>query len=301
MPMHIVATEIHGQFRVVRPFRLPFHCGSMLRGVFGRALRQTSCARGNAACLAECQAPTACTYARLFDPPVPYPPPHRFLRGQTRAPQPLIPIFPRPGHVDLHENDTLAISIRLLGRLHPGDLDLLSDSLEQMCAFDLGHERGRIALIHAALVGQAETPVLPAAPTQTNHIDIEFETPTWIEHNGQLMTRIAFGLLFRSIYRRLTVLCALYGETDSDDESTFEELDDLANAIVVVSQDVKPVDHWRRSEARQREHPMRGFIGRMRCSGPRLERFIPTLRLAEKTHIGKATSFGFGRIDVDAR
>ncbi|OPY08167.1 MAG: hypothetical protein A4E66_01907 [Syntrophus sp. PtaB.Bin001] len=42
---------------------------------------------------------------------------------------------------------------------------------------------------------------------------------------------------------------------------------------------------------------MGGLIGDIRYSGP-LDEFLPLLRFCEKTHLGKQTSFGLGKIAV---
>src|SRR5262245_25295486 len=98
--MKLSFTELRVTYRVLRPFHLPEHSESLLRGVLGRALRQAACLDPTP-CPEECRNPAACTYTRLFDCPVPEPAPHRFLVGATRAPQPLIPLFPRGGRVHL--------------------------------------------------------------------------------------------------------------------------------------------------------------------------------------------------------
>jgi hypothetical protein len=42
--MRLCATDYRATYWVVQPFRLPYHCGSLLRGVLGRALRLAGCA-----------------------------------------------------------------------------------------------------------------------------------------------------------------------------------------------------------------------------------------------------------------
>jgi CRISPR/Cas system endoribonuclease Cas6 (RAMP superfamily) len=79
----------------------------------------------------------------------------------------------------------------------------------------------------------------------------------------------------------------------------FGQLDELAAKIVVVKQDVRALLWKRHSIAREREHPMQGFMGRVVFGGAGLDAFVSILRLAEKTHIGKATSHGLGRMRVE--
>jgi hypothetical protein len=93
--MRLPTSDFHLKYTVQTPFTLPEHSGSLLRGVLGRALRRAGCVHPKEeACAGACQKPGACVYSRLFDPPAPSPPPHRFLRGSTRMPPRLLPLLP---------------------------------------------------------------------------------------------------------------------------------------------------------------------------------------------------------------
>lgn len=298
--MQLVTTEMVAHYHVEKPFRLPFHSGSMLRGVLGRALRKAACARRATACMKDCEVPNQCAYARLFDPVVPDPAPHRFLRGQTRAPQPLIPVFRAPGQVDMIKDQTFPCTLRVLGPLKQGDMETLLATLMGMSAFDLGKECGRLAFDGVLIQGRPEMPIVVDADSgNIERVEIAFETPAWVEHNGRLMETIVFQPFFRSVYRRLTILCALYGAGADVADKDFARLDALAGGIELVKQDITLLEPWKRlSQERNVEHEMRGVLGRVMFAGKELGAFLPMLRMAEKTHIGKATSFGLGRIRI---
>lgn len=271
----------------------------MLRGVVGRALRKAACANGGTGCSSDCERPKECSYARLFDPLVPEPLPHRFLKGQCRAPQPMIPILPAPGSVELHQGAIFEFGLRILGPLQTGELELLFAMLEGLSEFDLANDDGRIAFEGAALRGRRETPIeMGREDSRVEQVEVVFETPVWIEHRGKLLERMEFPLLFRSMYRRLCILSALYGVLEESDEEQFARYDEMATRISVVEHDLKPLRWSRYSGARAREHPLQGCVGRVVFAGAELGSFMPMLRLAEKTHLGKATSFGLGRMRV---
>ncbi len=300
--MKLVATEIEAHYQVSRPFRQPFHAGSMLRGVLGRSLRAAACANRASACAGDCERPQSCAYARLFDPLVPEPVPHRFLQGLTRAPQPMIPLFPAPGEKELSVGDTFSLGLRVLGPLREGELDLIFAMLEGIEPFELGNEGGRLTFVGATLRGRRNSLITTGhAPLNVERIAIEFETPVWMEHRDRLVERVEFWKFFRDVYRRLTVLCALYGKWEAWDENEFTRLDKMAAGIMVVDQDVRTMLWKRHSIAREREHRLRGIVGRVEFEGPGLEAFVPILRLAEQTHIGKTTSHGLGRMRVEVR
>ena len=79
--MRLPYSELQATYRVLTPFRLPYHAGSLVRGILGRSLRLASCT-ATPACAAACNDPETCAYSILFDPPLPSPPPHRLLRGE---------------------------------------------------------------------------------------------------------------------------------------------------------------------------------------------------------------------------
>lgn len=114
------------------------------------------------------------------------------------------------------------------------------------------------------------------------------------------MTELDFRAFFRNVYRRLTTLSALYGELGPDEDAEFACLDALAAGVRTAALRVTPLQWERRSNERDERHPMRGLLGTVAFEGP-LGPFLPALQLAEATHIGKATSYGLGRIRVEAR
>lgn len=294
--MHLVYSELVATYRVVRALRLPHHSGSLLRGILGRALRSSGCAAATP-CAAACEAPTACTYARLFDPPLPDPLPHKLLRGATMAPQPLLPIIPAPGAIDLHEDEVFSFAVRVLGRLASADEQRLCRALEAVAEAELGRSDGQLAVVSVTRRGELDrAPSIPSFDPAPQRATITFETPAWIEHRKVLPTEPDFRTLFRNFNRRLTIMSALYGERSAADDERFAELDARCDAISVRAE-LRPLSWERHSIERDQRHPMKGLIGTVELEGP-LEPFVETLRLAELVHVGKATSHGLGRIRV---
>lgn len=211
----------------------------------------------------------------------------------------MIPIFPGPGSAELRAGESFSFGLRFLGPLRKGEMELVFATLERMSEFDLGDEGGRFVFESAEVRRRKESPLeVGIEAREVERIELVFETPAWIEHQGKLLERMEFQPLFRSIYRRLCILCALYGQGDENEDEQFARLDTLAGKIAVVKQDLKTLQWNRRSIAREREHPLRGLFGRVVFGGAGLGAFLPILRLAEKTHIGKSTSHGLGRMRV---
>jgi hypothetical protein len=299
--VYLPYSEFQASYRVLAPFRLPHHCGSLLRGVLGRALRSTACT-ASPTCAASCLQPTGCTYSRLFDPPLPTLRPHKLLRGATHAPPPLLPLIPPPGEVELLPGDSFTFGLRVLGRLDPPHDHHLLRALERLPELGLGRDDGRLAVDSVAHLGPPNRLLtLPPADTTPDssptRATITLETPAWIEQNDRLPTTPDFRTLFRNLNRRITSLCALYGELPPDHEDRYRRLDALCDAVTVHAS-LHPVRWQRHSLERDERHPMKGLLGTLALTG-NLAPFVPTLRLAELAHVGKATSHGLGRIRVN--
>lgn len=297
--MQLQFMEFRVDYNVVASFRLPYHCGSLLRGVLGRALRRAGCAVAESSCSDKCAQPGVCAYSRLFDPPVSTPEPYKLLRGATYAPQPLLPLIPHPGGNQLAEGDRLELGLRVLGGLEADDERRVLAALAEVSTFPLGRQEGRLELDNVAVVGErGQVVALDAAVSSYQRAVITFETPVWIEARGRLPTRLGPLALLRAIYRRLCTVAALYGEIDEADEARVSRLEAMAGAVRVVRDSVQALRWERHSLARGRTHPMKGFLGVLEIEGE-IGELAGILRLAEVTHVGKATSHGLGRIRVE--
>ncbi len=299
--MQLPYTELRAHYRAVAAFRLPHHCGSLLRGVLGRALRRTGCTNppNTSTCPAECAHPETCAYARLFDPRVSKPEPYKLLRGATHAPQPLLPLIPPPGSISLDAGEPFELGLRVLGRLTARDEAGLRDALAQLATFGLGPQEGRLDFEQVTVVGERDR-IASLEPHESSHhrARITFETPVWIEIKRELPVPLEPAGLVRSIYRRLCTLCFLYGELDDDAEARVATLDALARSLRVVRHSLQPLRWDRHSLERNHRHPMKGLWGTLELEGE-LEGLAGVLRLAEVAHVGKATSHGLGRIRVE--
>jgi CRISPR-associated endoribonuclease Cas6 len=296
--MKLFTTEWWTTWRVTEPFGLPHHSGSLLRGILGRALRAASCVSTDVPCNGECHHTDRCAYARLFDPPLPNPLPHPLLRGATRAPQPMIPLFPPPGAARLSPGDHFWFGIRVLGGNRGDDTDRLQRAVERFGEFPLGRDGGRLALEEFTCRGPREREIeVKAAPPRKGTVTVTLETPAWLEKDGRLQTELDFPSLFTQGYRRLTMLAALYGELAPSDEEEFRQLRALAAEVRTLEKDWRAVRWERRADDSGERHPMKGLLGHAVFEGP-VAAFDGVLRGVEVVHLGKGTSFGLGRIAV---
>lgn len=296
--MRLPYVELFATYQVVTPFRLAAHPGSMWRGVIGRILRREGCARQRV-CQDSCQSPAECLYSQLFDPPMPVPPPHRFLRGEKEAPPPLLPLIGWNGSERLDVGDSIRIGLRCLGAHAASHQTALRNVLAQIPEARLGRDAGRVALVSVSepLLDERSASVRDslAMPRDSFSVRVQLVTPLWMEQEGRLLTQFEFPRFFTDLMRRLTKLCALYGTHDPDDDAHFVALRALASEVRVQKSRLVPL-HWERhSHETDTRHLMHGQLGELTLHGP-LAPFLPLLRLGELSHLGKATSFGLGRM-----
>lgn len=291
--MKLAFTEIWAAYQVTAPFRNPFHSGSLWRGVLGRAIRRAGCTTAEG-CQQRCIVPGQCLYSRFFDPPMPEELPHRLLRGATQPPQP-------PGGRALEPGNTIRLGVRVFGTLTEGDAARLHEALAGVADFSLGSDAGRLSFVTLETTAPSEMEVperLFDDGQSPATLHLVFETPAWLERQGELDRGLNFPALFVHIYRRLKTLCALYGSFGTEDDARLAPLRAQAESVRTVERHLQPM-HWERlSTESGKRHPMHGLIGRASFSGS-LAPFLPILRMAEVAHIGKSTSFGLGRIRVE--
>lgn len=265
--MLLPATDYEATYRVTAPFKLPHHAGSLLRGLLGRALRRTACALASASqnsspCPGECQLPTECTCARLFDPRVPSPAPHRFLQAGREAPPRLLPLLPPVHRLDLSPGDALSFGVRALGALNDDDERRLTSALSGIDDLPFGAAGGAVESTGVTRHGHRNRDVIAAVTSDPDadpaSVLVRFETPAWLDHHRKLVDTLTFPVLFRALYRRLTVLCALHGELDERDDDAFDALDALAAGVAIKASTVELRAWERYSQERAERHPMRG-------------------------------------------
>lgn len=319
--MRLVTTEIEAAYSVKVPFRLPYHSGGMFHGLFGRALRTVACPEVPC-CEGPCarsQPPEAagessgsgeCTWRRLFSPPPRVPAPHRLLVGQKEPPGPVVLRIPPPGGEEMLVGKTLSLGLRLFGETD-GDVAALEKALTRMAELPFAEDGGRVALrsitryspqdvaANVGSVAPSESSPAEVEGARITRVAVRFETPARIKRAGDVTTEIDFATLFMQVWRRLTLLSALYGEYGDADDATFQRLRALATAVKTVEKRLVPLS-WEHLSAETGERKrMRGVIGHLVFEGPSLGALVPALMAGEAVHAGGGTSFGLGRLSVN--
>ena len=298
--MQFAFFRLRFRFEAIDALRFPSNeTANVLRGALGYALRQVGCR-----CGADVHA-TECAYARIFEPrtapgagpsgfaerPRPFVLRTRHLEGQILAPR-------EPFSIDVHLFDLREPGLRyfvdafsLIAREGFGRLRRQAKlaSVEQLDADGLVRGQasdGRLEPISLALEANGDA---------SGHVRVRFLTPTELKCGGTLAVRPEFPALFARIRDRLSGLSALYGAGPLDID--FRGMGERAENIRMTRCEIEHERVNRRSSRTGQVHPLGGFTGEAEYSGD-LAEFLPFLRAARWTGVGRQTVWGKGEIMV---
>jgi hypothetical protein len=289
----------------------PYKSGNILRGAFGILFRQIACA-GDCAGPKICPFREQCSYARVFepeatsltpsgfkDPPRPFCFRTLAIDGKTIGPG-------REFAFDVHIFDTRAATVAAF-----------IATFAQVARQGLGPRRGRASLEIAELrsldgdamrplwkLGQATNEMLPPpeqidfhSPCKGPHaIRVHFLTPTELKGGEQVLTRPEFPILIARARDRVSTLRAMYG--DGPLALDFKLLELQARSVIATKIAVSQIEAERQSSRTGLRHPLGGFVGLAEYEGD-LQPFLPLLRAAQYTGIGRQTVWGKGATRVE--
>jgi hypothetical protein len=245
-----------------------------LRGGLGLALRRTVSAPDYARWFA----PQAASGgpSGLVDPPRPFVFRARQLDGRTVEPG---------GDFSFHLN---------LFQIRDPPIGPLAQAFGQLAREGLGHGRGRAELIDVSPPDLMELSLDPP-PDPVDHVRVEFVTPTELKGGGALADEPDFPTLASRIRDRLSTLRDLYD--DGPLPIDFRAFGERAARIRMTQCQIAPVAAARRSSRTGQTHSIGGFAGAAEYEGD-LTAFIPYLRAAKWTGVGRQTVWGKGEIEI---
>jgi len=124
---------------------------------------------------------------------------------------------------------------------------------------------------------------------------LTFVTPLRLKFQNHLQAELPFHVLVRACLRRVSLLftCFDRGEPPLD----YKGLIARAQEVEVVRTSLRWFDWPRYSQRQDQAMLMGGLVGSITYQG-NLGEYTPLLRFAEKVHLGKATTFGLGKVRV---
>ena len=151
----------------------------------------------------------------------------------------------------------------------------------------------------AALVGALVSRVSVALDTPPDPIDklrIRFLTPTELKSGARIVERPEFSILVARARARVSTLRAAYGPGPL--EIDFAGLAERAGRVRMTLCETRHTSVERHSKGTGQRHPMGGFTGHAEYEGE-LGEFLPILRAAEWTGVGRQTVWGNGALSVE--
>jgi hypothetical protein len=179
----------------------------------------------------------------------------------------------------------------------------------------MGPRRGRAELVQVSLLdenGRADTSIfndamllqqdakpmelsLQPVPAHVERVRVHFVTPTEIKSGQQLSQQPQFGTLVSRIRDRVSTLRNLYDEGPLAID--FRAFGERAAHVRLTHFDIRHVEVVRQSSRTRQTHSIGGFVGEAEYEGE-LAEFIPYLRAAKWTGVGRQTVWGKGEVHI---
>jgi hypothetical protein len=287
------------------PIRLPDYAGSLLRGAFGRALRQVACITREKDC-APCTLKRACPYTAVFAPGRPEQP-HPLLQNSD-IPAPYVIEPPLWGARIVAPGESFCFHMVLIGRARE-HLPILILAWRRALARGLGpgDGTGDIAavatetgqIVHTPMQGSiaAHESAAPSAPTFIEPpatVTLRFSAPLRLQQNGKALPphRLTPRPLILAAARRASLLAEFHGADSTPPAIDWKALATEADAL----DDARRLEwrDWTRYSSRQQQTmTLGGVVGDWTLKG-NFAHAWPWLYLGQWLHIGKETVFGLG-------
>jgi hypothetical protein len=253
----------HFHFRATESVYFPpGKAGNILRGALGTILRFEDLASAEAA-----------RPSGLADPPKPFVFRAAHLDGKRFAPDQIFSL-------DVNIFD-------LRGPL----FGILTRAFSEWARTGLGPRRGTVDLVNST---EEDITVDLESGQKVSKCSLLFHTPTELKGNPS-RGEMPFGVLFARVRDRVATLANLYGEGPL--QVDFQGLSGRADLVRTIRSELRYQDVQRQSSRTGVVHGIGGVTGRVDYEGD-LTEFVPWLRAAWWTGVGRHTVWGNGAVEV---
>ena len=290
---------------------VPPYEGSMIRGAFGRAFKESCCPfpheNGSG-----CPLGQKCPYGYVFETSPPED--ARDFAKNQEVPRPYVFEPPEETKMEYAAGERMRFGFTVVGRA-ADYMPYFIYAFSKMGDEGVGRRRARYELervmVENPFTGEREEVYdgevarnkrLPVrwedAESAAEELDgeglgMEFLTPTFIKFKGKVSPEApAFAALVQALLIRVPMLSAIHcGEVWKED---FRALVDRAGEVETVRDHSSWASFRRHSSFKGRSEILEGIVGESVYSGP-VEEFLPLLCMGQLTHVGKRSVFGLGR------
>jgi hypothetical protein len=276
-------------FRALDPVRFaPGAAANAFRGAFGHTFRRQVCVP-ECPGAATCPERARCPYARLFEPAS-----HNGPSGLLDPPRPFVIRAAALDGKSYPPGETFSIHVHTFD-LHEPAAPHFTAAFAELAREGIGTGRGRVELAGAAEPESLSLPLLGTSGPDNARLTLRFVTPTELKSAGRSLRDAPFDVVFARTRDRIATLSALYGSGPLDLD--FRGMGERASRVRTVRSSLEWRSNRRKSGRTQAVHPLSGFTGEVRYEGP-VGEFLPLLRAAYWTGIGRHTVWGNGVVEV---
>lgn len=296
--------------RAAGEVHLPPFPGATLRGAMGRSLRRLVCATRMPACEG-CPVRSACVYAALHDG---YTPADLPSGTGEHAPPPLWLRDVDPGRA-LAPGETVGFSVAAFGPA-VRSLPYVDEAIRALGRAGVGRGRGTAELVSAederresvAALIEARVAALSEALARQGEggaLRVRLRTPVAIRLKGQAWAdpsrpRPSWAArLVGGAARRRAALERRWLELSAAEAPRVGQALADAAGVEVLEERIEG-RRVKRFSAAQGPGELRGAVGEIRLGGAGLSAALPWLVAGELLGVGSGTTFGFGRIELEA-
>lgn len=269
--------------RVRRAVQWPAYEGSVLRGVWGHALKRAVCVTQAPQC-GGCPLQQRCAYPALFEPA---PPAGRRTYGDMTPP---LVIEPGGGPRELQPGEGYGFHLVLFGRALK-ETALIRQTWQRALTDAIGPRRGALDVEPTDIIDDGVP--LPSPEATPERIRVQLLTPLFVKRQGQPIAPAAFTAadFVWSVVRRVAEVCELHlGQTTGLD---FAALKRAAQNLAFTEAQWEQQSFVRWSNRQEQHTPLTGIVGSGLVEGD-LHPFWPVLHLGQWLHAGGKASFGLG-------
>lgn len=293
---------------------VPPYEGSMIRGAFGRAFKESCCpfphTDGSG-----CPLGAKCPYGYVFETSPPEE--MRDFAKNKELPRPYIFEPPEDTKMEYAPGEAMRFGFTVVGRA-ADYMPYFIFAFSKMGEAGIGKKRARYTLERVVaknplsgessdlfdgdVVRNERLPVVwedaerAAETMDPDRLKINFLTPTFVKFKGDVAPEAPpFAALVQSLLIRIPMLSAAHcGNIWRED---FKALVGRAGEVRTVRDHTAWASFRRHSSFKNRTEMLEGIVGEAGYAGP-VEEFLPLLKMGEISHVGKKSVFGLGKYRI---